>query len=46
VAGTVVAAQVEKDKFAEQMIKLMEQLKKEQDVSRAILRWAGQPLTP
>ncbi|MFC4309968.1 hypothetical protein ACFPN2_12830 [Steroidobacter flavus] len=45
-AGTVVAAQVEKDKFAEQMIKLMEQLKKEQDVSRAILRWAGQPLTP
>jgi hypothetical protein len=45
-AGAVVAAQVEKDKFAEQMIKLMQQLKKEQDVSRAILRWAGQPLTP
>lgn len=44
-AGTVVAVQVEKDKFAEQMLKLMAQLKKEQDVSRAILRWAGQPLT-
>ncbi len=45
-AGAVVAAQVEKDKFAEQMLKLMQQLKKEQDVSRAIVRWAGQPLTP
>ncbi|MBL8271444.1 hypothetical protein [Steroidobacter sp.] len=45
-AGAVVAAQVEKDKFAEQMLKLMVQLKREQDVSRAILRWAGQPLTP
>lgn len=45
-AGSVVAAQVEKEKFAEQMLKLMAQLKKEQDVSRAILRWAGQPLTP
>ena len=45
-AGSIVAAQVEKDKFSEQMLKLMAQLKKEQDVSRAILRWAGQPLTP
>ncbi|WP_129641730.1 hypothetical protein [Peristeroidobacter agariperforans] len=45
-AGAVVAAQVEKEKFSEQMLKLMDQLKKEQDVSRAILRWAGQPLTP
>jgi hypothetical protein len=45
-AGAIVAAQVEKEKFSEQMIKLMEQLKKEQDVSRALLRWAGQSLTP
>ncbi len=45
-SGAVIAAQVEKDKFSEQMLKLMSQLKKEQDVSRAILRWAGQPLTP
>lgn len=45
-AAAVVAAQVEKEKFSEQQLKLMEQLKKEQDVSRAILRWAGQPLTP
>jgi hypothetical protein len=45
-AGAIVAAQVEKEKFSEQMLKLMQQLKKEQDVSRAILRWAGEPLTP
>ena len=45
-AGAVVTAQVEKDKFSEQMLKLMAQLKREQEVSRAILRWAGQPLTP
>jgi hypothetical protein len=45
-AGGVVAVQVEKDKFTQQLLKLNEQLKKEQDVSRAILRWAGQPLTP
>jgi hypothetical protein len=45
-AGAVVAAQVEKDKFSEQMLKLMAQLKSEQEVSKAILRWSGQPLTP
>ena len=44
-AGGVVAAQLERDKFSEQMLKLNAQLKREQDVSRAILRWAGQPLT-
>ncbi len=45
-SGQVVAAQVEKERFSEQMLKLMAQLKTEQDVARAILRWAGQPLTP
>lgn len=45
-AGAVVAAQVEKEKFSEQMLKLMAQLKREQEVSKAILRWAGRPLTP
>lgn len=45
-SGTIVAAQVEKDKFSDQMLKLMAQSKREQDVSKAILRWAGQPLTP
>jgi hypothetical protein len=45
-SGAVVAAQLEKEKFSEQMLKLMAQLKKEQDVALAILRWAGRPLTP
>lgn len=45
-AGEIVASQVEQEKFAEQMLKLMSQLGREQDVSKAILRWAGQPLSP
>lgn len=45
-SGAVVAAQVEKEKFSDQMLKLMSESKREQDVSKAILRWAGQPLTP
>lgn len=45
-SGSIVSAQVEKEKFSDQMLKLMAESKREQDVSRAILRWAGQPLTP
>ncbi len=45
-AGAVVRSQVERDKFSAQMIELMKKLPREQDVSVAILRWAGQPLLP
>jgi hypothetical protein len=45
-AGAVVRSQVERDKFSAQMIELMKQLPREQDVSVAILRWAGEPLLP
>ena len=45
-AGAVVRSQVERDKFSAQMIELMKKLPREQDVSLAILRWAGQPLLP
>lgn len=45
-SGAVVAAQVEKEKFSDQLLKLMSESKREQDVFKAILRWAGQPLTP
>lgn len=45
-SGAVVASQLETEKFTAEMLKLMEQLRKEQDVARAILRWAGKPLTP
>jgi hypothetical protein len=45
-AGAVVRSQVERDKFSAQLIELMKKLPREQDVSLAILRWAGEPLLP
>lgn len=45
-AGAVVRSQVERDKFSAQLVELMKKLPREQDVSLAILRWAGQPLLP
>src|SRR5690606_21924953 len=45
-SGAVIAAQVEKEKFSQELLQLMRQLDKEQDVARAILRWAGKPMTP
>lgn len=45
-AGAVVRSQVERDKFSAQVIELMKKLPREQDVSVAILRWAGEPLLP
>jgi hypothetical protein len=45
-AGAVVRSQVERDKFSAQMMELMKKLPREQDVSVAILRWAGEPLLP
>jgi hypothetical protein len=45
-AGAVVRSQVERDKFSQQLIELMKKLPREQDVSLAILRWAGEPLLP
>jgi hypothetical protein len=45
-AGAVVREQVERDRFSAQLIELMKKLPREQDVSMAILRWAGQPLVP
>ena len=44
--SAVVRSQVERDKFSAQMIELMKKLPREQDVSLAILRWAGEPLLP
>jgi len=45
-AGAIMQAQVERDKFSAQVIELMKKLTHEQDVSLAILRWAGRPVTP
>jgi hypothetical protein len=44
-AGAVMQGQVEREKFSAQVLELMKKLPREQDVSVAILRWAGQPLT-
>jgi hypothetical protein len=45
-AGAVVRSQVERERFSTQMVELMKKLPREQDVSVAILRWAGEPLLP
>jgi hypothetical protein len=43
-AGAVMQGQLEREKFSAQVLELMKKLPREQDVSVAILRWAGQPL--
>jgi hypothetical protein len=45
-AGEIVAVQIEREKFAAELIELMQKLKREQDVSLAVIRWAGQSVTP
>lgn len=45
-SGAVVAVQMESEKFSDQLLKLMAQLPREQDVAGAILRWAREPMTP
>ena len=45
-AAAVMAGQIEREKFSAELIELMKKLPREQDVSLAILRWAGEPLTP
>jgi hypothetical protein len=45
-AGAVVRSQVERERFSAQLIELMKKLPREQDVTVAILRWAGEPLLP
>lgn len=46
VAGSVIRSQVELEKFSVEMLELLKKLRREQDVSVAILRWAGEPLNP
>jgi hypothetical protein len=38
--------QVEREKLSAELIELMKKLRREQEVSLAVLRWAGLPLTP
>lgn len=43
-AGAIIRSQVEKERFSAEMMELLKKLRREQDVSTAILRWAGQPV--
>jgi hypothetical protein len=45
-AREIMANQVEREKFSAELIELMKKLRREQDVSLAVLRWAGVSLTP
>jgi hypothetical protein len=45
-ASVIMQGQLERERFTAQVLQLMKTLPREQDVSRAILRWAGRPLSP
>ncbi len=45
-ARAILEEQVEREKMSAERIELMKKLRREQDVSLAVLRWAGVPLTP
>lgn len=45
-AREILGAQVEREKMSAELIELMKKLRREQDVSLAVLRWARVPLTP
>jgi hypothetical protein len=46
VSAEIVNAQVERDKFAAEHLKLMRKVRREQDVHAAITRWAGRSTIP
>lgn len=43
---SILALQTDQEALAEQLLKLMGSLPRESDVQDAVLRWAGQPLSP
>jgi hypothetical protein len=45
-ASRVMAVQLDKNKFSQELVELTQKLRREQDVSLAVLRWAGEPITP
>lgn len=45
-SGTIINSQVERNRFANELLKLMRSLRREQDVQLAVVRWAGRPATP
>jgi hypothetical protein len=45
-AGQIIAIQDDREKFSREMIKLMANLRREQDVYVAVIRWGQQPVDP
>jgi hypothetical protein len=45
-AGQVIESQRDRDKFTQEMLKLMASLRSEQDVFMAVIRWAGRSPKP
>lgn len=45
-AGQIMTDQIERERFSHELVKLMNSLHREQDVFIALIRWAGQPVTP
>lgn len=45
-AGQIIAIQEDQEKFSRELIKLMANLRREQDVFLAVLRWGQQPVEP
>lgn len=45
-ASRIMDSQVDRQALSKQLIKLMQSLRREQEIYGAVLRWAGQPLTP
>jgi len=45
-AVAIMEGQADREKLSAEVLELMKNLPREQDVTRAILRWAGQPLDP
>jgi hypothetical protein len=45
-ATNIMEAQLEREKFSQQLVELMKKLPREQDVFLSVLRWSGRSLTP
>ena len=45
-AGRIMDGQVDRQALSRQLIKLMQSLRREQEIFSAVLRWAGAPVTP
>ncbi len=44
--AAISTSQIERDKYAAELVDLMSKLRREQDVHMAVARWAGRPVTP